>query len=113
MTSSARSSSDCVMQMSNGAAVARLMTSSCAYASLQRQRKRKCRAAAQLTFHADGSAVKLDEFARDRKAESGTFDFFGERSDLAEFLEHRGLIFRRDTDAAIGDRDLRCAVVES
>ena len=64
------------------------------------------RALARFAFEPDASAVQLDELAREREAEARAFLLVRVvAADLAEFLEHRLLVLRRDADAGVADGD--------
>ena len=55
----------------------------------------------------DAPAVQLDELARERQAEAGAFLLVRVvAADLAELLEHRLLVLRRDADAGVAHGDL-------
>src|SRR5581483_5496560 len=70
------------------------------------------RSLAELALQPDGPAVQLDEPLDEAQAEPGPFDpprAVG--ADLAELLEDRRLILRRDPDPGVADGDLERAVV--
>src|SRR5262245_4070761 len=64
------------------------------------QRETEDRAAAGVGFHADLSAVGLDDGARDRQADAHAVALVGD-----ERLEQLRRHFRRDPRAAVGDAD--------
>src|SRR5437899_4772708 len=75
-------------------------------------RYRECErgALARLAFHPDAAAVQLDELLGQRQAESGAFLLLRVIApDLAELLEHGLMIFGRDADPGVADRDLEPA----
>src|SRR5262245_29374046 len=63
-----------------------------------------------MTLHPDPPAVQLDEPSRERQPESGATHLPVRRPDLAELLEDRVLILRRDPDASVADGYLHTAV---
>src|SRR5262249_13426422 len=75
------------------------------------QRERKRRALSQLALHRHPSVMEFDELSSEREPEPGTFDLLVCCPHLAELLEDRFLVLRRDTYTSVGDRDLGYAFV--
>src|SRR5207244_12631743 len=79
----------------------------------QRQRDGEGRTFAGGAVDADLAAMQLDELLRQCKAEPGAFRLLaGVAPDLPELLEQRRLVFSRDADAGVLDRDLDLGRVE-
>src|SRR5207248_4800381 len=75
-------------------------------------RYRECErgAFARLAFDPDAAAVQLDELLGQRQTESGALLLLRVIApDLAELLEHGLMIFGRDADPGVADRDLEPA----
>src|SRR6266511_273966 len=75
--------------------------------SFQGQREGECGALADLTRDPDPAPVHLDEFLRQREPEPRALHLPSlVATHLAELLEDRLLVLRRDPDAGVADRDL-------
>src|SRR6266436_6189129 len=72
--------------------------------------EREGRSAPHLALHPQAAAVELDELSRQREAETGALALVRGVAHLAELLEDRLLVLRRDADPGVGDRHLDGAV---
>src|SRR6266481_7831728 len=57
--------------------------------------------------------MQLDELPCESQAESGAFRFLVRGAHLAELLEHRLVILRRDADPSVADRHLDRSAVRN
>src|SRR5262245_13582129 len=78
----------------------------------QRNREGERRAFARLAFEPYFAPMQLDEFARERQAETSAFLLLRViASDLSKLLEHGGLIVGRDADSGVAHGDHRVRIL--
>src|SRR5262245_17951930 len=76
-----------------------------------RQSEKERRALARHARQPDSSTVQLDELSGQRKAQTCALSLtLRVRADLAEFVEHRLAILRRNADSGVGDADFDHAI---
>jgi len=69
---------------------------------IERKREKEPASFAQLTLYPEPSGVQLDEFARDRQAQSGSMVRAGRRCvDLREFTKHQLVVITGDTSPGV------------
>src|SRR4030095_5648264 len=76
------------------------------FATTHRDREGERGALPQLALDPDLAAVQLDELPGERQSQPVAHDLLVRCPYLPEFLEHRFLILRGNTDASIGDGHL-------
>ena len=74
------------------------------------QRNKKNAALAGFGFHPDPALLPFQNLLRDGQPQS--FPFGGGRVQAMEYLEHLGLMFRRDADAVVLDRIDAAAILD-
>ena len=80
---------------------------------VDRQRKRKRRPFPHFALDPDLAAVHFDEFSGQCQPEPSSLALLRVvAADLTEFLEDRFVIFRRDADAGVADRNNHRAVAQ-